>query len=150
MPCAKVIGESHGRSRPYRPGSIINTSAMSFGSLGANAVSALNLGAKQAGCFHNTGEGGVSRYHRQGADICWQLGTGYFGARSSDGTFDIDAFRRTLDEVPDIRLVEIKLSQGAKPGKGGVLPARKVTAEIAEARGVPMGEDCISPSTHSA
>ncbi|MHC4338930.1 MAG: FMN-binding glutamate synthase family protein [Planctomycetota bacterium] len=150
IPCAKVIGETHGRERPYRPPSIINISAMSFGSLGRNAIRALNLGAVRAGCFHNTGEGGVSRYHRMGADLCLQIGTGYFGARTSEGEFCIDTLRKTVDEVPAIRLIEIKLSQGAKPGRGGVLPAAKVTPEIAEARGVPVGEDCISPSVHRA
>ncbi len=148
IPCAKVIGATHGRARPYRPDSIINISAMSFGSLGKNAISALNKGAKLAGCFHNTGEGGVSRYHRFGADVCWQLGTGYFGAREDDGGFSLDQCARTVAEVPQIRLIEVKLSQGAKPGKGGVLPAAKVTAEISEARGVPRGTDCISPNGH--
>jgi glutamate synthase domain-containing protein 2 len=150
IPCAKVLGEAHKRERTFRPPSIINVSAMSFGALGRNAISALNLGAKRAGCYHNTGEGGLSRYHRLGADVCWQLGTGYFGARGKDGHFDLERFRQTIREVPQVRMVEIKLSQGAKPGKGGVLPAAKVTAEIAEARGVAVGEDCISPSTHSA
>jgi len=147
---AKVIGAAHGRRRPYEPPSFVNISAMSFGSLGRNAVTALNLGAKGAGCFHNTGEGGISRYHRHGADLCWQLGTGYFGARGRDGEFDLERFKAVLAETPEVRLIEIKLSQGAKPGKGGVLPAAKVTHEIAEARGVPAGEDVISPSTHSA
>lgn len=150
LPSAKVIGETRQRRKPYHPPSIINISAMSFGSLGRNAIAALNLGAKLAGCMHNTGEGGVSRYHKLGADLCWQLGTGYFGARAADGRFDLGRFRATVEETPQIRLIEIKLSQGAKPGKGGVLPAAKVTPEIAEARGVPVGEDCISPSTHSA
>jgi glutamate synthase (ferredoxin) len=150
IPCAKVIGEPNKRAMPYRPASIINVSAMSFGSLGRNAVSALNLGAKAAGSFHNTGEGGCSRYHRLGADVVWQIGTGYFGARDEKGQFSLDRLKRTVDEVPQIRMIEIKLSQGAKPGKGGVLPGGKVTAEIAEARGVKVGEDCISPNGHSA
>jgi glutamate synthase (ferredoxin) len=150
VPCAKVIGRTHDRARPYRPPSIINISAMSFGSLGRNAVSALNLGAREAKCFHNTGEGGVSAYHKHGADLCLQLGTGYFGARTLDGEFCLDTLRKTVEETPQIRLIEIKLSQGAKPGKGGVLPAAKVTAEIAEARGVPVGKDVLSPSGHSA
>ncbi len=149
IPGAKVIGEAHGRAKAWRPASIINISAMSFGSLGKNAITALNLGAKLAGCFHNTGEGGVSRYHRLGADLCWQIGTGYFGCRTHDGRFDIERLEQTIEDVPQIRLIEIKLSQGAKPGKGGVLPAAKVTEEIAEARGVPVGKDVISPSTHS-
>ena len=148
--CAKVIGEARGRAKAWRPPSVFNVSAMSFGALGANATAALNLGAKKAGCFHNTGEGGVSRYHRLGADLCWQLGTGYFGARGSDGSFDLERCKATVKDVPQIRMIELKLSQGAKPGKGGVLPAAKVTAEIAEARGVPVGKDVLSPSQHSA
>lgn len=150
IPCAKVIGESRKRAMPYRPASIVNISAMSFGSLGRNAVSALNLGAKAAGSFHNTGEGGLSRYHRLGADVCFQIGTGYFGARDEKGDFSLDRVKRLADEVPELRMIEIKLSQGAKPGKGGVLPGSKVTPEIAEARGVAVGHDCISPNGHSA
>lgn len=150
VPCAKVIGQAHGRARPYRPPSIFNISAMSFGSLGHNAIAALNLGAREAKCFHNTGEGGISKYHKHGADLCLQLGTGYFGARTIDGEFCLDTLVKTVEENPQIRLIEIKLSQGAKPGKGGVLPAAKVTAEIAEARGVPAGKDVLSPSGHSA
>jgi glutamate synthase domain-containing protein 2 len=148
IPCAKVIGKRHNRRMPHQPPSIINISAMSFGSLGRNAVSALNTGAKLAGSFHNTGEGGCSRFHRLGADVCWQIGTGYFGARDAKG-FSMDAVKRTVADVPQIRLIEIKLSQGAKPGKGGVLPGIKVNALIAEARGVPIGQDCISPNGHS-
>ncbi|MHC4952892.1 MAG: FMN-binding glutamate synthase family protein [Planctomycetota bacterium] len=148
--CAKEFGAGHGRKRPYRPPSIINISAMSFGALGRNATSALNLGAASAGCFHNTGEGGVSSHHRHGADLCWQIGTGYFGARDERGNFDLDRLTKTVANTPAIRLIEIKLSQGAKPGKGGVLPAAKINAEIAEARGIPTDVDCISPSTHSA
>lgn len=148
--CAKEIGAAHGRARPYRPPSVINISAMSFGALGQNATSALNLGAKEAGCFHNSGEGGISKYHRFGADICLQLGTGYFGARNSDGSFCIRKLKETVESTPQIRMIEIKLSQGAKPGKGGVLPLAKITPEIAAARGIPEDEDCISPSTHSA
>jgi len=148
--CAKEIGKAHGRKRPYRPPSIINISAMSFGALGQNAQAALNMGAAASSCYHNTGEGGVSRFHRNGADLVWQLGTGYFGARNEDGTFSLDKFKRQVEEVEHIRMVEIKLSQGAKPGKGGVLPGSKVTADISEARGVPVGQDVLSPSTHSA
>ena len=148
IPCAKVIGEAHGRKHPYRPTSIINISAMSYGSMGKNAISALNQGAKLAHCFHNTGEGGCSQYHRFGADICLQLGTGYFGARDQEGRFDSDKLKQTIEEVPQIKIIEIKLSQGAKPGKGGVLPAAKVTDEIAVARGIPAGQDCISPNSH--
>ncbi len=148
IPCAKVVGLAHGRREPYQPTSIINISAMSFGSLGKNAISALNKGAKLANAYHNTGEGGCSRFHRLGADVCWQIGTGYFGARDANG-FSLDAVKRTVSEVPQIKMIEVKLSQGAKPGKGGVLPGIKVNALIAEARGVTIGEDCISPNGHS-
>jgi glutamate synthase domain-containing protein 2 len=150
VPCAKVMGEFNKRKRPYRPNSVINISAMSFGSLGKNAISALNKGAAQAGCYHNTGEGGVSPYHQLGAELMWQLGTGYFGARSENGQFSLEQFLGQIDRVPAIRCVEIKLSQGAKPGKGGILPASKVTPEIAAIRGIPVGQACLSPSAHSA
>lgn len=150
VPCLKIMGEIHGRKRRYRPSSVINISAMSFGSLGERAVRALNIGAKESGCFHNTGEGGVSPYHLQGADLVWQLGTGYFGARDDNGNFSLEKLIARVEKHPQIRAIEIKLSQGAKPGKGGVLPGKKVTAEIAEIRGVPVGRDCISPNAHSA
>lgn len=148
IPCAKVMGEFHKRKKAWRPSSIVNISAMSFGSLSANAISALNQGAKQAGCFHNTGEGGLSKYHKSGADVVFQIGTGYFGCRDKNGRFSLENLVRTVESYPAIRAIEIKLSQGAKPGKGGVLPGRKVTKEIAEARGVQVGEDCISPNSH--
>lgn len=136
-------------AKPYSM-SILNISAMSFGALSANAIRALNLGAKQGNFAHDTGEGSVSRYHREfGGDLIWEIGSGYFGCRKPDGTFDPQAFARTANE-PQIKMIEIKLSQGAKPGHGGILPAAKVTPEIAEARGIPMGENCISPSSHSA
>jgi glutamate synthase domain-containing protein 2 len=150
IPCAKLLGERHGRAKLWRPPSIINVSAMSFGALGKNAISALNLGAKAADAYHNTGEGGVSPYHLLGADLCWQIGTGYFGARNLDGTFSLDAMMAVCTANPQIRMIEIKLSQGAKPGKGGVLPGAKVTPEIAQIRGVKPYEDCISPNRHSA
>lgn len=136
-------------ARPYSA-SVLNISAMSFGSLGRNAIEALNLGARNGGFYHDTGEGGFSPYHRiHGGDIVWELGLGYFGARNRDGTFSPEHFaERAADD--QVKMVEIKLSQGAKPGHGGVLPAAKVTPEIALTRGVPMGEDCISPSRHSA
>ena len=149
IPCLKIMGESHDRKRPYRPQSIVNISAMSFGSLGARAISALNKGASKANCYHNTGEGSVSRYHKFGADIMWQIGTGYFGARDENGKFSLDIVAKKVEETPAIRSIEIKLSQGAKPGKGGILPGAKVTAEIAETRGIPIGKDCISPNAHS-
>ena len=150
IPCAKLIGAKHGRAEPYRPSSIINISAMSFGSLGKNAITALNQGAYRAGCYHNTGEGGVSPYHRTGADLCYQLGTGYFGSRTPEGEFSLQRFTDLIAEVPEIRMIEIKLSQGAKPGKGGILPGAKVTPEIAKIRGIPVGQDCMSPNYHRA
>lgn len=149
IPCVKVMGESHNRRRPWRPDSVVNVSAMSFGALGRNAISALNLGAQMAGCYHNTGEGGVSKYHLLGADVVWQLGTGYFGACEENGKFSLDVVAERVASNPQIRAIEVKLSQGAKPGKGGVLPGAKVTAEIAATRGIPVGTDCISPNTHA-
>jgi glutamate synthase domain-containing protein 2 len=134
--------------RPY-DASIFNISAMSFGALSPNAIRALNKGAKAGDFAHDTGEGGFSPYHREnGGDIIWEIGSGYFGARNPDGTFSSERFAETaaLDQV---KMVELKISQGAKPGHGGVLPAAKVSAEISHTRGVPMGQDCISPSSHS-
>lgn len=136
-------------ARPYSA-SVLNISAMSFGALSPHAIMALNTGAKKGGFAHNTGEGSLSRYHRKpGGDIIWQIGTGYFGCRTDDGRFDPDLFAEhaSLDQV---RMIEVKISQGAKPGHGGVLPAAKINKEIAETRGVPMGRDCISPPYHSA
>ncbi|WP_422378944.1 FMN-binding glutamate synthase family protein [Roseibium sp.] len=134
---------------PYSA-SLYNISAMSFGSLSGNAILALNKGAKAGGFYHDTGEGSVSRYHREGGgDLVWELGSGYFGCRAEDGTFDAEKFQK-LAADPQIKMIEIKMSQGAKPGHGGVLPGPKVTEEIAEARGIPIGKDCISPSSHSA
>ncbi|MDT8438964.1 MAG: FMN-binding glutamate synthase family protein [Wenzhouxiangellaceae bacterium] len=136
-------------SRPYEA-SHLNVSAMSFGALSDRAVLALNGGAKRGGFAHNTGEGGVSRYHLEpGGDLIWQIGTGYFGCRAQDGSFDPERFRETVARE-QIRMVEIKLSQGAKPGHGGILPAAKVTPEIAEARGLPAYESALSPPWHSA
>ncbi len=130
--------------------SLLNVSAMSFGALSANAIAALNRGAKLGGFAHDTGEGGISRYHREnGGDIIWELGSGYFGCRTPEGTFDADIFAEKVTD-PQIKMIEIKLSQGAKPGHGGMLPGAKVSEEIAEARGVPVGEDCISPPSHNA
>ncbi len=135
--------------QPYSA-SVLNISAMSYGALSANAIRALNKGARLGGFAHDTGEGGVSPYHREmGGDLIWELGSGYFGCRRADGGFDPEAFARVAGE-PQIKMVELKMSQGAKPGHGGVLPAAKVTPEIAAIRGVPMGEDCISPAAHSA
>jgi glutamate synthase domain-containing protein 2 len=150
IPCAKVIGATHNRKRPYRPSSIVNISAMSFGSLGERAIAALNIGAREAGAFHNTGEGGVSPHHLQGGDLIYQLGTGYYGARTKDGQLCLDTLAEVVASNPSIRAIEIKLSQGAKPGKGGILPASKVTAEIGRIRGIPPGQSCLSPNTHRA
>lgn len=150
IPCAKVFGEIHAREKAWRPSSIINISAMSFGSLSKNAITSLNLGAKKANCYHNTGEGGLSPYHMNGADVIWQIGTGYFGCRAPDGKFDLKKLTQTASSYPNLRGIEIKLSQGAKPGKGGVLPGAKVTEEIAKIRGIPAHEDCLSPNGHSA
>jgi len=130
--------------------SLFNVSAMSFGALSANAVMALNLGAKKGGFAHDTGEGSISRYHREhGGDLIWEIGSGYFGCRNEDGTFSAERFVQNALS-PQVKMIEIKLSQGAKPGHGGVLPGSKVTPEIAEARGVPMGVDCVSPAAHSS
>jgi glutamate synthase domain-containing protein 2 len=135
--------------KPYSA-SVYNISAMSFGSLSENAILALNSGAKIGDFAHNTGEGGLSHYHLQpGGDIIWQLGTGYFSCRHKDGTFDYDAFAQRA-VLPQVKMIEIKLSQGAKPGHGGILPAAKVTPEIAKIRLVEMGEDVISPPYHTA
>ncbi|MDH4248686.1 MAG: FMN-binding glutamate synthase family protein [Deltaproteobacteria bacterium] len=148
LPCAKVLGAPRGRAKAFRPGSIVNISAMSFGSLSSNAIMALNDGAKLAGCMHNTGEGGLSPYHQRGADLIWQMGTGYFGARSPEGRFSREILKEKA-AAHNVKAIEIKLSQGAKPGKGGILPAAKVSREISLIRGVPQGKDCISPSTHT-
>jgi len=130
--------------------SLFNVSAMSFGSLSGNAIQALNKGARIGGFAHDTGEGGISRHHRQhGGDLIWELGSGYFGCRAADGSFDPELFARQAAD-PQIRMIEVKLSQGAKPGHGGVLPASKITPEIVEARGIPMGIDCVSPAAHPA
>lgn len=136
-------------AQPYSA-SIFNISAMSFGALSANAVLALNSGAKKGGFMHDTGEGSISQYHRvHGGDLVWEIGSGYFGCRDEQGHFDAEKFRANACD-PQVKLIEIKLSQGAKPGHGGVLPGPKVTPEIAAARGVPVGEDCVSPAAHSA
>jgi glutamate synthase domain-containing protein 2 len=136
-------------ARPYSA-SVFNISAMSFGALSPNAVRALNAGAKKGGFAHDTGEGGFSPYHREnGGDIIWEIGSGYFGCRHRDGSFNPEEFARVASD-DQIKMVELKISQGAKPGHGGVLPAAKVSEEISKIRGVSMGEDCISPATHRA
>ncbi|MBP7914448.1 MAG: FMN-binding glutamate synthase family protein [Vitreoscilla sp.] len=138
-----------GRAQPYSA-SVFNISAMSFGALSANAILALNAGARLGGFMHDTGEGSISRYHREnGGDLCWEIGSGYFGCRNDDGSFSEERFTANAT-TPQVKLIELKLSQGAKPGHGGVLPGPKVTPEIAAARGVPVGTDCVSPAAHSA
>ena len=149
LPCAKVMGGPRGRRKAFRPESVVNISAMSYGSLSAAAVEALNRGAALAGCLHNTGEGGVAVHHQHGGELIWQIGTGYFGCRDESGAFDRQQFLEVVEANP-IRAIEIKLSQGAKPGLGGVLPGVKVTPEIAAIRGIPVGQTCISPSRHLA
>jgi len=134
-------------TQPY-DASYLNISAMSFGSLSTRAIEALNLGAKKAGCYHNTGEGAASPYHlKHGGDIVWQLGTGLFGCRTEEGRFNSETFASTA-KLPQIKMIEIKLSQGAKPGHGGVLPKAKITKEIAKIRHIPMDKDCISPAVN--
>jgi glutamate synthase domain-containing protein 2 len=150
LPCAKVFGAYNNRKKPYRPASIINVSAMSFGSLSAKAIESLNKGIKLADAYHNTGEGGLSPYHRHGGDVIFQIGTGYFGVRDKNGHFSMEKLEKLVTDNPFVKAIEIKLSQGAKPGKGGVLPAVKITKEIAAIRGVEMGKDVISPPNHSA
>jgi len=150
LPCAKVMGLANGRKRPYRPYSIGNISAMSFGSLSKNAILALNKGALSSGCYHNTGEGGLSPYHQNGADVMFHFGTGYFGVRDEKGNFSMEKIVELTQKNPFVRAIEIKLSQGAKPGKGGILPAKKITKEISDIRHVPMGQDVISPASHTA
>lgn len=150
LPCAKIIGACNKRKKPYRPASVINVSAMSFGSLSAKAVESLNKGVHKSQAYHNTGEGGLSPYHKQGGDVIFHFGTGYFGVRSREGNFSMEKMKILVDENPCIKAIEIKLSQGAKPGKGGVLPGAKITPEIAKIRGVEVGKDVLSPSTHKA
>jgi glutamate synthase domain-containing protein 2 len=136
-------------TQPYRA-SVFNISAMSFGALSANAILALNEGAKRGGFAHDTGEGSISVHHRaRGGDLIWEIGSGYFGCRNHDGSFNAEKFADNARD-PQVKMIELKLSQGAKPGHGGVLPGAKVTPEIGAARGVPVGVDCISPSRHSA
>lgn len=142
-----VIGAAS--AQPYSA-SVFNISAMSFGSLSAAAIRALNSGAKQGGFYHDTGEGSISPYHREaGGDLVWEIGSGYFGCRNDDGSFSEERFTANARDT-QVKMIEVKLSQGAKPGHGGVLPAPKVSAEISVTRGVPMGQDCVSPARHSA
>ena len=149
IPAAKVMGGSNKRKKAFRPASIVNVSGMSYGSLSAAAVEAINRGVKLAGCWQSTGEGGISPHHKHGGDLVWQLGTGYFGCRDEKGAFSLERFVENATKNP-VRAVEIKLSQGAKPGAGGILPAAKITQEIVQIRGVSMGRDCVSPAAHTA
>ncbi len=143
------LADSSGCTQPYLA-SIFNISAMSFGSLSANAILALNAGAKRGGFAHDTGEGSISVHHRvHGGDLIWEVASGYFGCRNDDGSFSAEKFAANARE-PQVKMIELKLSQGAKPGHGGMLPGAKVTVEIANARGVPVGLDCLSPASHSA
>jgi len=135
-------------TQPYSA-SLFNISAMSFGALGKNAVSALNLGAKAGNFFHDTGEGGISKYHRMGGDLVWEIGTGYFGCRTEEGNFDAEKFKEKAN-WEEVKMIEIKISQGAKPGHGGVLPAVKNNEEIAEIRGLKPFTEVISPPGHTA
>ena len=145
----KPNGSRQPCTQPYEA-SVFNISAMSFGALSANAIMALNQGAKMGGFAHDTGEGSISQHHRvHGGDLIWEIGSGYFGCRNEDGSFSEERFAANAGD-PQVKLIELKMSQGAKPGHGGVLPGPKVTAEIAAARGVPVGQACISPASHSA
>jgi glutamate synthase domain-containing protein 2 len=149
LPAPKVLGGARGRRHAFRPQSVVNISGMSYGSLSPRAVEALNRGAAEAPCLQNTGEGGLAPAHGHGGELIFQIGTGYFGCRDRDGRFSLDRLRERIAEHP-VRALEIKLSQGAKPGLGGMLPAAKVTKEIAAIRDVPEGEDCVSPARHTA
>jgi glutamate synthase domain-containing protein 2 len=148
LPCAKIIGPH--RKRPFHPQSVVNISAMSYGALSPKAVDSLNRGALFAGCYHNTGEGGLSPWHKNGGDVVFQIGTGYFGVRNEDGTFNLDKLIKLVKDNPFIKAIEIKMSQGAKPGHGGILPGVKVNSVIASVRGVEIGKDVVSPPYHSA
>lgn len=143
----KVVGSHSGVSNTYTMNRFVSISAMSFGSLSDRAIMALNKGAKQADIIHNTGEGGLSPYHEQGGDLIFQMGTAKYGVRAEDGGLD-DEKMRTLASKEQVKMIEIKLAQGAKPGKGGMLLKEKITKEIAEIRGIPMGVDCHSPPRH--
>ena len=145
LPSAKVLGASHGRAKAFRPNSIVNVSGMSFGSLSGAAIEALDRGCAMAGALHTTGEGGITPHHLHGADLVWQIGTGYFGCRDEHGRFDLGRAVEQTRSAP-IRAIEVKLSQGAKPGLGGMLPGRKVTPAIAAIRGVPVRDNSVQNS----
>jgi glutamate synthase domain-containing protein 2 len=143
-----VVGEH--REKPYYPKSVINISGMSYGAIGKKATQANNMGAGLAGAYHNTGEGGFSEYHDTGADVVFQIGTAYYGCRDEKENFSMDELVKLVKNHPKIKMIEIKLSQGAKPGKGGILPAEKVTSEIAKVRGIKPHTASISPGYHTA
>ena len=149
VPVAKVVGAHHKRRQAFRPASVVNISGMSYGSLSAAAVEALNRGAALAGCLQSTGEGAVAPAHLHGGELVFQIGTGYFGVRDAHGAFDLGRLVELCAAHP-VRAIEVKLSQGAKPGLGGLLPGAKVTPTIAAVRGVPAGRDCVSPNRHTA
>ncbi len=148
VPVAKVLGAARGRRHAFRPTSVVNISGMSFGALSAPAIQALNEGAAIAGCMQNTGEGSIAPPHRHGGDLVFQIGTAYFGCRDEHGRFDLARLVDLVQSAP-VKAIEIKLSQGAKPGLGGMLPGVKVDRTIAEIRGIPEGVDCASPSRHT-
>jgi glutamate synthase (ferredoxin) len=148
-PPEKVLGGFRRRPKAFRPDSIVNVSAMSYGALSGAAVESINRGVAIAGAMQNTGEGGISEWHRKGGDLVWQIGTGYFGCRDAQGRFSMERFLESIASAR-VRAVEIKLSQGAKPGLGGILPAAKVTREIARIRLITEGRDCVSPAHHTA
>ncbi len=149
LECARVVIGGPECTQPYSS-SRLNISAMSFGAISPEAICALNRGAHMGNFAQDTGEGGLSKYHlKEGGDIIWELGTGYFGCRTADGKFDPEQFKKK-SRLKNVKMVEIKVSQGAKPSHGAILPGAKVTEEIAEARGIPVGKDCDSPAHHSA
>ncbi len=150
LPAAKVLGAARGRAKAFRPASVVNVSGMSFGSLSGPAVEALNRGCQIAGCLQSTGEGGVSSHHLKGGDLVWQVGTGYFGCRDEHGRFSMPRLKDMIARAPQIRAIEVKLSQGAKAGLGGLLPKAKISEEIAQIRGISRDRDCVSPAAHSA
>ena len=149
IPCAKVLGAARGREKAFRPKSVFYVSAMSFGSLSARAVTSINTACGLTETLHNTGEGGIAPHHGHGGELIFQIGTGYYGCRDAKGNLDLD---RLADLVAreNVSAIELKLTQGAKPGRGGVLPAAKITKEISAIRGIPMGKDCISPAAHTS
>jgi glutamate synthase (ferredoxin) len=148
LPAAKILGGPRGRRHAFRPSSAVNVSGMSFGALSGNAIEAINKGAAMVDCLHNTGEGAISTYHRNGGELIFQIGTAYFGCRDEHGRFDLARLTDLVQSAP-VRAIEIKLSQGAKPGLGGMLPGAKVSDEIATVRGIQPGVDCASPSRHT-